>query len=155
MKENEQGRSMIEMLGVLAIIGVLSAAGLAGYSKAMEKHKINKLKEQIAVISTNIISSFQNERDYSALGSDKTAGTTFAINLNAIPPEMVQNGAAINPFKGNVYVYAVDYAGVENGAFKIDVEGLPQQVAVELGIDGSNQENQSLMNIELSVDQNS
>ena len=39
----ENGRSMIEMLGVLAIIAVLSVGGIAGYSKAMEKYKINKL----------------------------------------------------------------------------------------------------------------
>ena len=38
------GRSMIEMLGVLAIIGVLSVGGIAGYSKAMEKFKINKFE---------------------------------------------------------------------------------------------------------------
>lgn len=38
----ESGRSMIEMLGVLAIIGVLSAGGIAGYSSAMESHKVNK-----------------------------------------------------------------------------------------------------------------
>ena len=38
----EQGRSMVEMLGVLAIIGVLSVGAIAGYSKAMEKWKINK-----------------------------------------------------------------------------------------------------------------
>ncbi len=36
------GRSMIEMLGVLAIIGVLSVEGIAGYSKAMEQFRINK-----------------------------------------------------------------------------------------------------------------
>ena len=36
------GRSMIEMLGVLAIIAVLSVGGIAGYSKAMEKWKVNK-----------------------------------------------------------------------------------------------------------------
>ena len=40
---NSFGRSMIEMLGVLAIIGVLSVGGIAGYSKAMEKFKVNKL----------------------------------------------------------------------------------------------------------------
>ena len=150
MKNNESGRSMVEMLGVLAIIGVLSAGGLAGYSKAMEKHKTNKLKEQIQMIATNIITSFQGQRDYSALGTTKAGGTAVAISLNAIPAEMVQNGAAINPFKGNVYVYAVDYADTTNGGFKVDVEGLPQQVAVELGMDGSNQGNQTLMNIELS-----
>ena len=37
------GRSMIEMLGVLAIVGVLSVGGIAGYSKAMEKWKVNQL----------------------------------------------------------------------------------------------------------------
>ena len=39
---NSFGRSMIEMLGVLAIIGVLSVGGIAGYFKAMEKFKLNK-----------------------------------------------------------------------------------------------------------------
>ena len=38
----ELGRSMVEMLGVLAIIGVLSVGGIAGYSKAMMKYKLNK-----------------------------------------------------------------------------------------------------------------
>ncbi len=39
---NQKGRSMVEMLGVLAIIGVLSAGGLAGYSKAMFRHRVNQ-----------------------------------------------------------------------------------------------------------------
>jgi type II secretory pathway pseudopilin PulG len=39
----QSGRSMIEMLGVLAIIGVLSVGGIAGYTKAMETYKINRL----------------------------------------------------------------------------------------------------------------
>ena len=38
----ETGRSMVEMLGVLAIIGVLSVGGIAGYSKAMFKYKLNQ-----------------------------------------------------------------------------------------------------------------
>ena len=33
MKNNQFGRSMIEMLGVLAIIGVLSVGGIAGRCK--------------------------------------------------------------------------------------------------------------------------
>lgn len=39
MREN--GRSMVEMLGVLAIVGVLSVGAVSGYSKAMMKHKLN------------------------------------------------------------------------------------------------------------------
>ena len=43
----QHGRSMVEMLGVLAIIGVLSIGGIAGYSRAMEKHKLSKTKDVI------------------------------------------------------------------------------------------------------------
>ena len=34
---NERGRSMVEMLGVLAVVGVLSIAGLAGFKAAIQK----------------------------------------------------------------------------------------------------------------------
>ena len=44
MKISQCGRSMVEMLGVLAIIGVLSVGAIAGYSSAMTKiKKINIL----------------------------------------------------------------------------------------------------------------
>ena len=43
MKNNESGRSMVEMLGVLAIIGVLSVGGIIGYSTAMKKYKVNQI----------------------------------------------------------------------------------------------------------------
>ena len=36
--KSESGRSMVEMLGVLAIIGVLSVGGIAGYKLAIEKY---------------------------------------------------------------------------------------------------------------------
>ena len=36
------GRSMIEMLGVLAIIGVLSITALVGFTYAMNKHRANE-----------------------------------------------------------------------------------------------------------------
>ncbi|MBP5534076.1 MAG: hypothetical protein J6Y03_01040 [Alphaproteobacteria bacterium] len=43
MKKLQKGRSMIEMLGVLAIIGVLSIGGLAGYTMAMNRHRANQI----------------------------------------------------------------------------------------------------------------
>ena len=46
----ECGRSMIEMLGVLAIIAVLTVGGIAGYSKAMEKFKINKAISEYSML---------------------------------------------------------------------------------------------------------
>ena len=39
----ESGRSMVEMLGVLAIIGVLSIGGIAGYTMAMNRFRANEI----------------------------------------------------------------------------------------------------------------
>lgn len=60
MSKVQSGRSMIEMLGVLAIIGVLSAGGLWGYSSAMENYKINKLIEDTAMMISNTIILYDN-----------------------------------------------------------------------------------------------
>ena len=46
--KQEQGRSMTEMLGVLAVIGVLSVGGVAGYTYAMNKHRANEITENIS-----------------------------------------------------------------------------------------------------------
>ena len=40
---NETGRSMVEMLGVLAIVGVLSVGGIAGYTSAMRSYRANEI----------------------------------------------------------------------------------------------------------------
>ncbi len=41
--KSQSGRSMVEMLGVLAIIGVLSVGGIAGYSLSMRRHRANQI----------------------------------------------------------------------------------------------------------------
>ena len=40
---SQTGRSMVEMLGVLAIIGVLSVGGIAGYTSAMRQYRANEI----------------------------------------------------------------------------------------------------------------
>ena len=48
---NESGRSMVEMLGVLAIIGVLSIGGIAGYTLAMNRYRANEILNAAALVS--------------------------------------------------------------------------------------------------------
>ena len=55
MKFYQSGRSMVEMLGVLAIIGVLSVGAISGYSKAMTKYKLNKQAEAFNLLLANAI----------------------------------------------------------------------------------------------------
>ena len=98
-KSSQLGRSMIEMLGVLAIIGVLSIGGIAGYSKAMTKHNINKAIEQISMIITNVQTLFSNTNDYSTLREK-------AFSLGVFPDDMekIDERSAYNVFGQEVYV---------------------------------------------------
>ncbi len=51
---SEKGRSMVEMLGVLAIVGVLTMGGIAGYVFAMEKHRSNTLLSEMNDVNNQI-----------------------------------------------------------------------------------------------------
>jgi Tfp pilus assembly protein PilE len=46
LNQNELGRSMVEMLGVLAVIGVLSVGGITGYTYSINKHRANELVDR-------------------------------------------------------------------------------------------------------------
>ena len=43
LNQNEQGRSMVEMLGVLAVVGLLSVMAFAGFKIALNKAKANAI----------------------------------------------------------------------------------------------------------------
>ena len=77
------GRSMIEMLGVLAIIAVLSVGGIAGYSKAMEKFKINKMIDEYSYLINGILEHIDNLKKTSA---ENTSLTTVVSDMNLFPP---------------------------------------------------------------------
>ena len=51
---SQSGRSMVEMLGVLAIIGVLSVGGIMGYSYGMDKYRTNETINEINLRLTTL-----------------------------------------------------------------------------------------------------
>ena len=95
MKFNQLGRSMVEMLGVLAIIGVLSVGAISGYSKAMMKYKLNKMSAQYRQIIASMV-EYVGKITPSGKYYDITG--TY-IKLNLIPTEMIKND--------NSYVYDI------------------------------------------------
>ena len=137
MRVNEQGRSMIEMLGVLAIVGVLSVGGIAGYSKAMNKFKTNKVSDQVQMISTNIRTLFSSQRTYEGLNN----GT--AVKAGLVPGEMYDTASGsnasgstfkiTNSFGGGVYIGAAASATANDDmAFVISFSGIPQSSCVSI-----------------------
>ena len=77
MRNNETGRSMVEMLGVLAIMGILSIGGIAGYTYAMNRLKANDIidgvNKRAVALST-----------YTLLGTGVSATTLDAEFANKI-----------------------------------------------------------------------
>lgn len=135
MRVNEQGRSMIEMLGVLAIVGVLSVGGIAGYSKAMAKFKTNKVIDQINTISTNVRTLYSSQRNYGDLDNGS------AIRMALIPSEMYSasnksaSGSGVevtNAFGGNLYIHSVDQGTGTDNAYIIAVDALPKTACVSI-----------------------
>ena len=61
--QKEQGRSMVEMLGVLAIIGVLSIGGIAGYTMAMNRYKANQILDLASKLSVMAQTGYTSNPD--------------------------------------------------------------------------------------------
>ncbi len=55
MKNHEFGRSMVEMLGTLAIIGVLSVVAIAGYSYGMDKYRANQTIHEVRLRAVDVL----------------------------------------------------------------------------------------------------
>ena len=100
------GRSMVEMLGVLAIIGVLSVGAMSGYSKAMMKYKLNKQTEQIGSILDYATLHYEDLDRIDV--PNGTNITRLFTKLGAIPLEMIkkQNSSYIyDVFNNKIFLY--------------------------------------------------
>ena len=86
MKSNENGRSMIEMLGVLVIIGVLSVGGIYGYTTAMRKHRVNEILHTASMLFTLANSANGGDGDCIALSA-----TTLPKNFGGVNIDIVAN----------------------------------------------------------------
>lgn len=129
MSNNNFGRSMIEMIGVLVIIGALSAGGIAGYTKALHQNKVNKSIEQIGVISGHLSTIGANGGFYTGM-SNKSA-----IKLKAVLPEMNPSGTSLkNPFGGDVDISSAKLLnnGGNDQAYSIKYSGLDKQACLAL-----------------------
>ncbi len=126
-KNFENGRSMIEMLGVLAIIGVLSVGGIAGYSKAMEKFKINKLSHEY---SDFIFSLIQYAPNFQKDLFDSQSLRDISQNLNIMPKTWTTSGAYfIDSYKNRSYMSWYKNSGLN---IEIIMDNSPQKLCPEL-----------------------
>ena len=124
----EKGRSMIEMLGVLAIVGVLSVGGIAGYATAMNKLRSQKTSEQLNEIVMNIRNLYINQNDYNGLSHQLLiqTGMAPASTINPVDP----NDNLVNAFGGNFILFESKDQDGNMKAFEIYATGLDKKTCV-------------------------
>lgn len=125
-KSEQSGRSMVEMLGVLAIIGVLSVGGIAGYSKAMAKFKLTKAMDQLTMLLANIRTTYAGMQSY------KDLTTAKAITYGLAPGDMINGNTLVNAFGGSVEVAAVQHNTVANMGFAVSFNSLTKEACINL-----------------------
>lgn len=146
-KNEQSGRSMVEMLGVLAIIGVLSIGGISGYSKAMAKYRVNKTLDQISMLVMNIRSLFSASYSYTGLNGE------VATQMGIIPGDMQDKsstGAIINAYQGSVFLDVGDEGGTDR-SFIVQYTGLTSEACVAIATaDWGSQAGSGLVSIKVS-----
>ncbi len=126
----ESGRSMIEMLGVLAIVGVLSVGGIAGYTQAMNKFKVTKATDQIQTLFQNIRTLTASQRNMDLVNTP-----TLMHKLGALTDEMCQTSTCtssnmVNPYGGSILMGTYD--GSAKKKIYITYNDLPSSACVSL-----------------------
>ena len=137
--EEQSGRSMIEMLGVLAIIGVLSVGGIAGYSKAMNKFKTNKIADNVSMLVANIKTLYAQQNTYDGLDN------LTAVDMGVVPDELVQKTyntdgtldasktKLMNAFNGNVDIHVSGSTDkTDKKAFVLAFSGISREACITL-----------------------
>ena len=94
-KTNESGRSMTEILAVLAIMGILSVSTIFGFQHLMNKHKVNEIIQAVNLASIQIL-------------------TTLTHNKMATPDDMDQ---FLNNYKTSVSGYNLSFKAPRDNTF--------------------------------------
>ncbi|MBR3502176.1 MAG: hypothetical protein IKO06_04645, partial [Alphaproteobacteria bacterium] len=135
----------------LAIIGVLSVGGIAGYSKAMTKYRINKTIEQITLIAGNVRAFWGPQKNYigvycscydgSCNGQSDGDGCPIVKKAKIFPDDMItvtdsKIMSITNPFGGDVSLnsYNDEHTVSKNGkgAFEISFFSIPEEACIEI-----------------------
>ena len=105
--ENESGRSMVEMLGVLAIIGVISIGAIGGYTYGMNRYRTNEILDggtkRAYTVATQLSMGLQPNlsefKDYNTTaggvfgdtGSIKQWDGEFGISISGVTKPVCEN----------------------------------------------------------------
>ncbi|MCL2748687.1 MAG: hypothetical protein FWE50_01285 [Alphaproteobacteria bacterium] len=101
----ESGRSMIEMLGVLAIMGVITVGAITMISAAMRSQKRTALQDEVAQLVTGVRTILGEYDDFSNLDN----ATIFAaVGMSDKNPYGGKYSLMVNPSNTRQFILTID-----------------------------------------------
>ena len=108
--KNESGRSMIEMLGVLAIMGVITVGAIGLISTAMRTQKRNTVNEEVLQIVTGVRQLLGEYDDFSNINNSTIFG---AIGMSAKNPYGGTYELSVDPSNSRQFIVSI--TGLSDG----------------------------------------
>ncbi len=119
VRQAQSGRSMLEMMGVLAVMGVLSIVALRGYHMAMDRREANDLMHTDRLIAMEMTTHLLSGGAEPKVNVEsawpyiiaKSAGDSFTVQFSDISKNVCQIVLEKNPVGPGLAVNGVDWAG--------------------------------------------
>ena len=134
----QKGRSMVEMMGVLILIAVLTVSVLSVWTQIRTKMQVTQSQNEIFQIAQNTSSLYSWTRDYALL--DGSSGNMEELCKNDVFPAGCHDGKALNPFGGEYQVEKGQNGDDNASYFTVTLTELPSEGACDeiLGYDFEN-----------------
>ena len=113
--KHESGRSMIEMIGVLAIMGIITAGAFVLISTAINTQKRSRVTDDVTAIVSGVRSLLGEYDDFSNIDNSTIFGAISMSNKN---PYGGTYELSVNPLDNRQFIVKV------TGLSKSDCEGL-------------------------------
>lgn len=120
MNTNETGRSMVEMLGVLAVIGVLTVGGISAMNFGMQAYNVSQVYSQVEETARGISDIFSWSRAYPTKGDTNFAtrvvgndvcdayGCQVTDDEKAVEADTPWGKMTVTPETGDYFVITLD-----------------------------------------------
>lgn len=105
MKKVQQGFTLIELMIVVAIIGILAAVAIPSYQNYTKKAKFSEVVNSVGSVRTAVEICFQDSNDLSQCAAP--AGFAATAGTNGVPAN-IQSAAAGTPVSGTKYLRSID-----------------------------------------------
>lgn len=120
---SQSGRSMVEMLGVLAVVGVLSIGGVMGYSYGMDKYRANQTMQDINLRGLDLIAQASRPGDINL--SEWGTHSTIGYEWGDYGETEGQDGVVDMALSGlPKRVCEMVYDGMKNHVIGVDISGV-------------------------------